>query len=319
VERRRLGASDLELTRIGLGSWAIGGSWRWGWGRQDDGDSLSTIRRALDAGVNWIDTAAVYGLGHAESVIGRALRESGGARPFVLTKCGLVWDDAGRVTHRLQRASIEAEADASLRRLGVDVIDLYQVHWPDPDADVEEAWETLAELRERGKIRYAGASNFSVEQLERAARIAEVTSLQPPYSLVFRDVEEAVLPYCRERGIGAVAYSPMASGLLTGAMTRERVRELPADDWRKTDKEFKEPRLTRNLKLAAAVREVAEGRGRTVAEVAIAWVLRHPAVTAAIAGARRPQQVDGFLGAAEIELTESEIGRLEAALERHSE
>jgi aryl-alcohol dehydrogenase-like predicted oxidoreductase len=318
VERRRLGDSDLEITRIGLGTWALGGSWRWGWGHQDDADSLRTLQRALAAGVNWIDTAPVYGLGHAETVIGRALSEAA-ARPYVFTKCGLVWDDSGRVAHRLQRASIEAEVDASLRRLRLDVLDLCQVHWPEPDAEIEEAWETLAELRERGKIRHLGASNFSVEQLERVGRIVPATSLQPPYSMILRDVEGEILPYCRRQGIGVLVYSPMASGLLTGAMTRERIRELPDDDWRKSNKEFKEPRLTRNLKLADAVGAVAAGRGRTAAEIAIAWTLRHPAVTAAIAGARRPEQVDGVIGAAEIELTEAEIGDLEAAMERHQE
>lgn len=316
MERRRLGDSDLEISRIGLGTWAIGGSWRWGWGHQDDADSIRTIHRALAAGVDWIDTAAVYGLGHAESVIARALRERG-ERPYVFTKCGLVWDDAGRVAHRLKRASVEDEVDASRRRLQVDVLDLCQIHWPEPDADVEEAWETLAELRERGKVRHIGVSNFSVEQLERAARITAVTSLQPPYSMIFRDAEEEILPYCQSRGIGVVNYSPMASGLLTGAMTRERLRGLPDDDWRKTNKEFKEPKLTRNLKLADSLRTIAESRGRTVAEVAVAWTLRHSAVTAAIVGARRPQQVDGVVGAAAFEWTTAEIDEIDAALERH--
>ncbi|MEE8523935.1 MAG: aldo/keto reductase [Thermoanaerobaculia bacterium] len=316
MQRRRLGDSDLEISRIGLGTRAIGGSWRWGWGHQDDADSIRTIHRALDAGVNWIDTAAVYGLGRSESVIAKALRDRR-ERPYVFTKCGLVWDDAGRVAHRLKRASIEDEVDASLRRLRLDVLDLYQIHWPEPDAAVEEAWETLADLRERGKVRHVGVSNFSVEQLERAARIAGITSLQPPYSMISRDAEDLILPYCQRQGIGVINYSPMASGLLTGAMTRERIRDLPDDDWRKTNREFKEPELTRNLKLADNLRTIAEGRGRTVAEVAVAWTLRHPAVTAAIVGARRPEQVDGVLGGADFEWSAAEIGSLDAALERH--
>ncbi len=318
MQRQLLGGSDLEVSRLGLGAWAIGGSWKYGWGSQDDADSIRTIHRALELGINWIDTAPVYGLGHSERVIGRALKDTS-ERPLVFTKCGLVWDDAHRVSHMLKRSSIESEIDASLRRLGVDVLDLCQIHWPNPDEDIEEAWEALATLRERGKIRHIGVSNFSVAQLERARSIAEVTSLQPPFSMIFRDVAEEILPYCFERGIGVINYSPMASGLLTGAMTRERIRSLPDDDWRKTNKEFKEPKLTRNLKLADAARAVAADRGCTVAEVAIAWTLRHPAVTAAIAGARRPEQVDGVAGAAELELSDAEVVVLEAAIERHSE
>ncbi len=315
MQTRQLGDSDLEISAIGLGAWAIGGSWQWGWGPQEDAASVRTIHRALERGINWIDTAPVYGLGHSEEVVARALRETS-ARPYVFTKCGLVWDHERRIEHRLQRSSIIREVDDSLRRLGRDVIDLYQVHWPDPDADVEEALETLAELQSHGKIRYAGVSNFSVAQLERVRPLAEVTSLQPPYSLVVPEADEEVLPYCAEHGIGAIAYSPMASGLLSGTMTRERVRSLPDDDWRKTNKRFKEPQLTRHLKLAALLQGMADARGRRVGEVAIAWVLQNPAITGAIVGLRSPEQVDGIIHAGDIGLTDTENQTLDRHLGR---
>ncbi|MCP4659721.1 MAG: aldo/keto reductase [bacterium] len=312
MEKRRLGTSELEITRIGFGAWAIGGSWEWGWGSQDDADSIRTIHQALDRGVNWIDTAPVYGLGHSEEVVARALRETR-HEPYLFTKCGLVWDADGKVSHTLKRTSIEKEIDASLRRLRVDVLDLCQIHWPIPDEDLEEAWTALAEIREQQKIRYIGVSNFSVEQLERVRPIAEVTSNQPPFSLVFPEVGQDVLPYCHQHGIGVVNYSPMASGLLSGKMTRERIRNLPDDDWRKKNKEFKEPRVTRHLKLAGRLQKIASRHGSTAAEVAIAWTLQNPAVTAAIVGLRRPEQIDGVIHAAELRLTDDDNRAIDAA------
>ncbi len=320
MQRKPLASSGFEITRIGLGAWAIGGSWQWGWGPQDDAESIRTIHRALEEGINWIDTAPVYGLGHSEEVVARALRETD-QRPYVFTKCGLVWDDAGRVDHNLKRASIEKQADDSRRRLGVDVIDLYQIHWPNPDADVEEAWETLAELKEKGKVRHIGVSNFSVEQMERARAIAEIASLQPPYSLIFPEIEDEILPYCREHDVGVIPYSPMASGMLSGTMTRERIAGLPDDDWRKKHKRFKEPELTRNLKLADLLREIGAvrrsgGYGRTAGEIAIAWTLKHPAITAAIVGMRQPEQVDGVIHAADVELTAEDNRAIDDFLRR---
>lgn len=312
MEKRRLGPSELEITRIGLGAWAIGGSWEWGWGSQDDADSIRTIHQALDRGINWIDTAPVYGLGHSEKVIARALRQTP-HKPYVFTKCGLVWDAAGKVSHTLKRASITQQIDDSLRRLRVDALDLCQIHWPIPDEDLEEAWTTLAELRDQRKIRYIGVSNFSVEQLQRVRPIAEVTSQQPPFSLVFPGAGQEILPYCQEQGIGVIHYSPMASGLLSGTMTRERIRNLPDDDWRKKNKEFKEPRVTRHLKLVRQLERIGDRRGCTAGEVAIAWTLQHPAVTAAIVGMRRPEQIDGIIHAADLRLTEDDHRMIDAA------
>ncbi len=315
MQTRRLGSSELEITRVGLGAWAIGGQWEWGWGAQEDAASIRTIHAALERGINWIDTAPVYGLGHSEEVVARALGETA-YRPFVFTKCGLVWNDKGHVSHQLKRASIEQEVEDSLRRLGVDVLDLYQVHWPNPDEDVEEALDTLEDLRGRGKVRYVGVSNFSVEQLERVRPRAEIVSLQPPYSAVFPDASEEILPHCQEHGIGAINYSPMASGLLSGKMTRERIEAMPGDDWRKKHRRFREPELTKNLKLAGLMAEIGSSRGRTAGEVAIAWTLQHPAITGAIVGMRGPEQVDGVAGAAEIELTEEENQAIDRFLGR---
>ncbi len=317
MQKRRLGSSELEITRIGLGAWAIGGSWEWGWGRQEDAASIRTIHRALERGINWIDTAPVYGLGHSEEVVARALRETS-ADPYVFTKCGLVWNDQGHASHALKRASIEQEVDDSLSRLGIEVIDLYQVHWPNPDEDVEEAVETLAELRSRGKIRYLGVSNFSVEQLERVRPLAEITSLQPPYSLVFPEVDEEILPYCVEHGIGAINYSPMASGLLTAKMTRERIQALPGDDWRKKHRRFREPELGRHLELAARLAEIGRRRGRTAGEVAIAWTLQNPGITGAIVGMRSPEQVDGVIHAVDVELSVDENASIRRFLGRRA-
>ena len=249
MKTKQLGNTDLFITPIGFGAWAIGGSgWEYAWGNQDDSDSVAAIWAAIHAGINWIDTAAVYGLGHSEEVVARAL-EGMNHRPYVFTKCSMVWDERREIGHSLQADSIRRECEASLRRLRVEAIDLYQIHWPDPDEDIEEGWATLAALKKEGKVRYIGVSNFNVAQLRRAQAIAPITSLQPRYSLLHREVEAEVLPFCAREHIGVIAYSPMASGLLTGAMTRERIAGLPADDWRKRHPDFQEPRLSPNLKL----------------------------------------------------------------------
>jgi len=314
MQTRRLGNSDLNITPVGCGAWAIGGGgWQFAWGAQDDNDSISAIHRALELGVNWIDTAAVYGLGHSEEVVARALKTWSGAKPYVFTKCGLRWDAQGNVQKVLHADSICREVEDSLRRLAVDTIDLYQIHWPpDPDSpELEEGWSILAALQRQGKVRWIGVSNFDVKQLRRAQSIAPITSLQPPYSLVNRSVEEDILPYCLREGIGVIVYSPMASGLLTGAMTRERAARLPKDDWRSTDPEFREPRLSRNLALVERLREIGKRRGRSPGEVAIAWTLRNPAVTGAIVGARNARQADGVMRVGEFQLTDKEVNEIE--------
>lgn len=313
MARRRLGNSDLEITPIGFGAWAIGGDWQYGWGNQDDRQSIAAIHRALEHGINWIDTAAVYGLGHSEEVVRQALRQWPGEQPYVFTKCGMIWNANREVDYSLRTESVRRECEASLRRLGVDRIDLYQIHWPADDlAQTLEGWTTLAQLQKEGKVRWIGVSNFSVEELQKAQAIARVTSLQPPYSLIKRDAETAQLPYCEREGIGAVVYSPMGSGLLTGAMTRERIASLPKNDWRTGNPEFREPKLSQNLALVERLRTVGARHGRSPGEVAIAWTLRHPAVTAAIVGARNPKQVDGFIGAMEFRLTAEEIAEIES-------
>ncbi|PYX87900.1 MAG: aldo/keto reductase [Acidobacteria bacterium] len=315
MQTRKLGNSDLHITPVGYGSWAIGGSgWQFSWGSQDDNDSITAIHRSLERGVNWIDTAAVYGLGHSEEVVGRALKNWSGPRPYVFTKCGLRGDVEGNVRKVLSADSILHEVEDSLRRLSVDVIDLYQIHWPpDPDsAELEEGWSTLADLQRQGKVRWIGVSNFNVQQLRRAQAIAPVTSLQPPYSLVHREIEDQVLPYCLREGIGVIVYSPMASGLLTGAMTRERVSNLPKDDWRKNHPDFIEPNLSRNLALVERLQEIARSHNRSAGEVAIAWTLHHPAVTGAIAGARNSRQAEGIMRAGDLRLTDEEVNEIEA-------
>lgn len=318
MQTKQLGNSDLNTTPVGYGAWAIGGSgWAFAWGAQNDDDSIAAIHRALELGVNWIDTAAVYGLGHSEEMVSRALKSWSGPKPYIFTKCGLRWDANGNELKILSAASVREEVENSLRRLAIDVIDLYQIHWPpDPDSPMlEEAWSTMADLKREGKVRWIGVSNFSVKQMRRAKAIAPITSLQPPYSLINRSVEEDILPYCLREGIGVIVYSPMASGLLTGAMTRERAAKLPKDDWRRTDPEFNEPRLFRNLQLVERLREVAKRHSRSPGEVAIAWTLRNPAVTGAIVGARSARQAEGVMRAAEIRLSDKEVNEIEEFFE----
>jgi len=313
-ELRQLGDSDLRLTPIGYGAWAIGGgNWEFGWGSQDDDESVRTIERALDDGLNWIDTAAVYGLGHSEEVVARAVRNSP-HKPYIFTKCSMRWDADRKIYRSLKAESLQEEIENSLRRLQVDAIDLYQIHWPNPEGEIEEGWETLARFKEQGKVRYIGVSNFNVEQMKRALKIAPITSLQPPYSLLRRDIEAEILPFCREHNIGVINYSPMVSGLLTGKMTRGRIEQLPADDWRKRSPNFNEPKLSRNLKVVELLRKIGNQHGVEPGVVAIAWTLRNPAITAAIVGARRPDQVDGVLPAATFRLSDVEAERVEAFL-----
>jgi aryl-alcohol dehydrogenase-like predicted oxidoreductase len=314
MQTRKLGNSDLHITPVGYGAWAIGGSgWQFGWGSQDDNESIAAIHRALELGVNWIDTAAVYGLGHSEEIVGLALKSWRGPRPYVFTKCGLRGDAKGDVQKVLTADSICGEVEDSLRRLSVDVIDLYQIHWPpDPDShELEEGWSTLADLKREGKVRWIGVSNFNVQQLQRARTIAPVSSLQPRYSLVHRKIEDEILPYCLSEGIGVIVYSPMASGLLTGAMTRERAARLPRDDWRRSHPDFTEPELSRNLALVDRLQEIARRRNRSTGEVAIAWTLHHPAVTGAIVGARNARQAEGVMRAGELRLTNEEVTEIE--------
>ena len=309
---RQLGNSDLQLTPIGYGAWAIGGgNWEFAWGAQDDEESIRTIERALDAGINWIDTAAVYGLGHSEEVVAKALKRSG-KRPYVFTKCSMRWDEKREIHRSLKAKSLEEELEGSLRRLQVETIDLYQIHWPIPEGEIEEGWETLARFKKQGKVRYIGVSNFNVEQMKRVQKIAPITSLQPPYSLLNRGIEAEILPFCEQNNIGVINYSPMASGLLTGKMTAERIAQLPADDWRRRGPNFNEPKLSKNLKLVELLREIGKPHGVEPGVVAIAWTLRKPAVTAAIVGARRPDQVDGILPAATFRLNADEIQRIDA-------
>ncbi len=313
---RRLGTTGLELSAVGFGAWAIGGSWAWGWGPQDDRESLAALHHALDGGVNWVDTAPAYGLGHSERIIGQALRERGDATTVhVATKCGL-WADGTRDLYDLRPASIRREVDASRRRLGVEVIDLYQIHWPDErtGTPVERSWETMAELVEEGKVRHAGVSNFDVDLLERCERIRHVDSLQPPLSLIDRRALTELLPWCLARSTGVLCYSPMQSGLLSGSFSTARARGLPSGDWRRRDREFQEPRLEANLAVTEVLRPLAARHGATVAAVAVAWVLAQPGVTAAIAGARRPAQAEGWLAAGGLELDRTDLDLLERAL-----
>jgi aryl-alcohol dehydrogenase-like predicted oxidoreductase len=299
----------MGITRVGFGAWAIGGGdWEFGWGPQDDEESVAAIHRAVELGVNWIDTAAGYGFGHSEETVGRVLRElPASRRPYVFTKAGILPGPGGKVIRSLEHESVIREAHASLERLGVDAIDLYQIHWPIPDSEIEEGWRAFAELKEQGLVRHIGVSNFDVAQLLRVQQIAPVESLQPPYSLLHREIEGELLPFARERGIGVIVYSPMASGLLSGGMTRERIEVLPDNDWRKRSPRFQEPQLTANLALVERLRTIGDRRGTTPGAVAIAWALRNPAVDAAIVGFRRPDQVDPILAAAALELTTADL------------
>jgi len=319
VKTRILGTSDLAITPLGFGAWAAGGAnWRFGWGPQDDADSIAAIRRALERGVNWIDTAAAYGLGHSEEVVAKALADVPATeRPYVFTKCALIEDGTGGMTESLEPASLRRECEASLRRLGVEAIDLYQIHWPtDEIADIDAGWATLADLQREGKVRWIGVSNFSVEELDRARAIAPVTSLQPPYSAIRRGIEKELLPYCAAHDIGTIVYSPMASGLLTGTMTKDRAAALPENDWRSRSADFQEPRLSRHLALVEVLREIGARGGHSPGEVAIAWTLANPAVTGAIVGARTAAQVDGWVGAVEIALQPDDLAAIAAATAR---
>jgi len=310
----QLGQTGLEITRVGFGAWAIGGgNWEFGWGPQDDEQSIAAIHRALERGVNWIDTAAAYGFGRSEQIVGRAL-EGVAERPFVFTKCSLLEGRDRRVVHSLKRDSIRREANDSLKRLGIDAIDLYQIHWPIPAAEIEEGWEALAELKEDGLVRHIGVSNFDVEQLRVIQQIAPVETLQPQYSLIEREIEWEILPLAREEAIGVIVYSPMGSGMLSGGMTRERVEGLPEDDWRKRDARFNEPALSRNLAVVARLRAVAERYDTTPGAVAVAWTLRNPSVDGAIVGFRRPDQVDPILPAANLELTDADLAEIEGSV-----
>lgn len=323
MDRRTLGRSDLAITRIGLGTWAIGGGdWVLGWGPQKDADSLAAIRRAVELGINWIDTAAVYGLGHAETMIARALRDiPQNERPYVFTACSLVWDELGNVAHSLEPQSIRREAEASLRRLDVEAIDLYQIGWPvwtksppgHNPGSLEEAWATLATLKREGKVRFIGVSNCDRDQLARLQRIAPVTSLQTRYSLLSRDAENQTFPFCQGHDIGVLACSPMHSGLMSGTMTADRVKALPHNDWRRRSPYFHEPMLSCALTYNDRLRAAAARYGRTSGELAVAWVLRHPAVTAVAVGARRPDQVDAVIGAGTLRLANSDIEALDVS------
>jgi aryl-alcohol dehydrogenase-like predicted oxidoreductase len=311
MQKKRLGNSDLELTPIGVGAWAMGGGgWAFAWGPQDDNESIEAIHTALDGGVNWIDTAAVYGLGHSEEVVARAL-EGRSNRPYVFTKCERTWNEASEIKAVLKAESIRKECEASLRRLKVDVIDLYQIHWPQPDEDIEEGWSELAKLKQEGKVRWIGVSNFDAKQMTRIAGIAPITSLQPPYSAISPEIESEILPYCHRNNIGVIVYSPMKSGLLTGKMTRERVNAFPQDDFRRKALAFQEPNLTRNLSLQDLMVQIGARHGRSAGEVALAWVLRNPAVTAAIVGMRSAEQAKGVLGALEFRLSPEEVQEID--------
>ncbi|MBI9045768.1 MAG: aldo/keto reductase [Anaerolineaceae bacterium] len=304
----------MHITPVGFGAWALGGGgWVYSWGAQDDRESIAAIHHALDRGINWIDTAAGYGFGHAEEVIGQAL-EGISERPYVFTKCSLTWNERGEIIDSLTRNSIRRECEDSLQRLNIDSIDLYQIHWPRPDEDIEEGWSALAELQKEGKVRWIGVSNFSVAQMQRAQLIAPISTLQPPYSLIRPEVQEEILPFCQEHNIGVIVYSPMYSGLLTGKMTAERIKNMPPDDWRQRDPEFQMPRLEKNLQLVSTIKEIGKQHNVEPGVVAIAWTLRNPAVTGAIVGARRPSQVDGIFPSTEFRLSSEEIEQLDSII-----
>lgn len=307
MKKKKLGNTDFEITTIGLGAWAIGGAgWEFGWGKQDDDNSVKAIHKAVDSGINWIDTAAVYGLGHSEEIVAKALKDMS-EKPYVFTKCALRWDDKGKIYNSIKKDSVKYECEMSLKRLQTDVIDLYQIHWPNPDNEIEEGWEAMQELKAEGKIKYAGVSNFSVGQMERIMGIAQISSLQPPYSLSHPVTEKEIIPYCEKNNIGVIAYSPMASGLLSGKMTKERIEALPDDDWRKNSSQFREPRLAKNLQIVEKLKEIGKKYNVEAGAVAIAWTLRLNGVTAAIVGARNQEQIDLLISAGNLTLDENDI------------
>jgi aryl-alcohol dehydrogenase-like predicted oxidoreductase len=317
LEKRPFGNTEMQITPIGFGAWALGGGdWVYSWGPQDDQESKAAIYHALDLGINWIDTAAGYGLGHAEEVIGQALEDMS-ERPYLFTKCSLPWNERGEIVASMKRDSIRRECEDSLRRLKVSTIDLYQIHWPNPDPEIEEGWAALAELQREGKVRWIGVSNFSIAQMKRAEKIAPISSLQPPYSLIRPEVQEEILPYCQEKNIGVIVYSPMYSGLLSGKMTADRIQNMPPDDWRQRDAEFQMPKLYQNLRLVSLLAEIGQRHNVEPGVVAIAWTLRLPSVTGAIVGARRPSQVDGVLPAATFRLSSSELEEIDGFISRN--
>lgn len=318
MQRRQLGYTDLKLTTIGLGTWAMGGPWQFGWGPQDDGEAITAILTAMEEGINWIDTAPVYGCGHSEELVGKALKQIK-TKPIVATKCGLLWNEKREKVSCLEAKSIRQECEASLKRLGIDTIDLYQMHWPEPEKDIERAWEEMARLAEDEKVRYIGASNFNIEHLERVWKIAPVASLQPPYSMIRRDAEKELLPYCKENNIGVVVYSPMQRGLLTGKFSKKYLATLAPDDHRLRMPEFTEPAFSANVEFVEKLKPIAKRAGRTLAQLAISWVLRRSEVTAAIVGARRPGQVLETAGAGNWELTEEDIKQIEKLLKERQE
>ncbi len=314
MQQRQLGKTDMQLTTVGLGTWAMGGPWQYGWGPQDDEEAVAAIVAALDEGINWIDTAPAYGLGHSEELVGQALRLTR-HKPYIATKCGLLWNDKREKVSCLKPESIRQECHDSLERLGIETIDLYQMHWPDPDEEIEGAWEMMAKLCQEGKVRYIGVSNYSVAQIERVAQIHPVASLQPPYSMLHREVEDELLAYCAEHQIGVVVYSPMQRGLLTGAFSHERLAQLASDDHRLRSPEFQEPQFSATLKLVERLKTIAESHRHTCAQLAISWVLRRPEVTAAIVGARRPGQIVETALAGDWNLSKDDIDKIEKLLD----
>jgi aryl-alcohol dehydrogenase-like predicted oxidoreductase len=319
MKTRTLGYTGINLSAVGLGTFAMGGGrWKFAWGPQDDKESIDTILHALESGINWIDTAAVYGFGHSEEIVGKALQGLK-ERPFIATKCGRRWDINGNIYAKLKRDSIRKEVDDSLKRLKVDVIDLYQIHWPEPDEDIEEAWETITDFIEDGQIRYGGVSNFSLEQIKRVMNIHPIASLQPPYSILKRNIENKILPFCKKHNIGVIVYSPMHKGLLTGKFTKERVLNLPKDDHRRMDSEFLETKISSNLKLIKKLEPIAVRKNITLAQLAIAWTLRREEVTAAIVGARHPSQIEETVISSDLELKCEDIKEIEKILKEREE
>jgi aryl-alcohol dehydrogenase-like predicted oxidoreductase len=314
MNKKKLGNSELEISTVGFGAWAVGGAgYDFGWGHQEDNESIGAIIHALELGINWIDTAAIYGLGHSEEIVGKAIQGYNGNKPYVFTKCSMVWDKDKNITLSHDPASMRKECENSLKRLKIDYIDLYQIHWPPENNDdkIEPAWEMMAKLKEEGKVRWIGVSNFNVAQIKRAMKIAPVTSLQPPYNLINRKNESEILPFCKENNIGVIVYSPMSSGLLTGTFSKERAAKLPDDDWRSKSANFLEPKLTKNLELADLLKSIGKKHERNAGEIAIAWVLKNPAVTAAIVGARNAKQVNGVMSAWEVKLNDQDILELD--------